>query len=281
MSVSFDATTSSDPDGTIASYSWNFGDSTVGTGAQVSHPYAAAGTYDLTLTVTDNQGRTDTTSRSVVVTGPAVVATDDFENRTVTNGWGTAQTGGAWTIGGTTSNYGVLNGAGTMRMTAGSGPSAYLNGTSAANVDLTTSLRYDKPGSGGGIFTSLVGRRIGTSDYRVKLQATATGSTLLLVRTVNGVERTLSSQAVSGLTLAANDVVNLRLQVSGTGTTTVRAKVWREGTTEPSAWRLTSTDTTAALQNPGAVGLYNYLSGSATNAPVTVSVLRFRADPLN
>ena len=50
-------------------------------------------------------------------------------------------------------------------------------------------------------------------------------------------------------------------------------------TTEPAAWNLTATDTTAALQNPGAVGLYTYLSGSATNLPFTVSYDNFRVVP--
>jgi PKD repeat protein len=278
LTANVNGSTSSDPDGTIAGYSWTFGDGGVGTGATTSHLYGSAGTYTVTLTVTDNNGAVDTVSHSVTVTAPAVVAADDFE-RTVTNGWGTATTGGAWTVGGTASNYGVLNGAGTMRMAAGSGPSAYLSSTSSTAVDLTTSFSYDKPGTGGGIYTSLVGRRIGTSDYRAKVQVTATGTTLYLVRTVHGTETVLSSQAVSGMVVAANETVNLRLQVSGTGTTTIRAKIWKGGT-EPAAWRLSNTDTTASLQAPGSMGFYNYLSSSATNAPVVVSVLDFRAEPL-
>jgi PKD repeat protein len=54
--VSFDGSTSSDPDGSIASYAWNFGDGATGTGATASHTYAAAGSFTVTLTVTDNQG---------------------------------------------------------------------------------------------------------------------------------------------------------------------------------------------------------------------------------
>ena len=54
--VSFDGTGSSDPDGTIASYAWTFGDGNNGTGATPNHTYASAGTYTVTLTVTDDGG---------------------------------------------------------------------------------------------------------------------------------------------------------------------------------------------------------------------------------
>ena len=67
--ISFSSAGTSDPDGSIASYSWNFGDNTSSTSANPSHAYATAGTYTITLTVTDNQGATGTASTSVTVTG--------------------------------------------------------------------------------------------------------------------------------------------------------------------------------------------------------------------
>jgi PKD repeat protein len=65
--VSFDGLGSSDPDGTIASYAWDFGDGTTGTGASATHAYQSAGTYTVRLTVTDSAGQKATASRAVTV----------------------------------------------------------------------------------------------------------------------------------------------------------------------------------------------------------------------
>ncbi len=63
--------TSSDPDGSIASYSWTFGDGATSTAQNPSHTYAAGGSYTVGLRVTDNQGaQSTTTSKTVTVTAP-------------------------------------------------------------------------------------------------------------------------------------------------------------------------------------------------------------------
>ena len=70
LSCSFNASGSWDPDGTIVSYAWNFGDGTTGSGATASRTYAAGGDYTVTLTVTDNGGATTTQAQSVTAVGP-------------------------------------------------------------------------------------------------------------------------------------------------------------------------------------------------------------------
>lgn len=62
-----DASASSDPDGQITSYAWDFGDGSSGSGKLDGHVFAANGTYDITLTVTDDRGGTDISSQQVTV----------------------------------------------------------------------------------------------------------------------------------------------------------------------------------------------------------------------
>lgn len=65
--VQFDASASSDPDGTLTGYDWDFGDGASATGTSTPHTYQVAGTYEAALTVKDNQGATATTSITIVV----------------------------------------------------------------------------------------------------------------------------------------------------------------------------------------------------------------------
>jgi PKD repeat protein len=65
-----DGTSSTDQDGTISSYAWNWGDGATSTGPTASHTYGAAGTYTVTLTVTDDDGESSSVTRSVTVAPP-------------------------------------------------------------------------------------------------------------------------------------------------------------------------------------------------------------------
>lgn len=65
--ILFDGSGSSDVDGTIVSYDWDFDDGNRGTGVAPTHTYAAPGTYNVTLTVTDDGGLTDTATTIAVV----------------------------------------------------------------------------------------------------------------------------------------------------------------------------------------------------------------------
>ena len=67
VAVVFDGSASSDPDGSVISYSWNFGDGTTGSGVNPSHIYASAAVYNVTLTVMDDAGATDSQGTTAVI----------------------------------------------------------------------------------------------------------------------------------------------------------------------------------------------------------------------
>ena len=71
--VTFDATASTDPDGSVTLYAWDFGNGSTNTGATTTHTYAAPGSFEARLTVTDDAGATASASRTIVVTGDPVV----------------------------------------------------------------------------------------------------------------------------------------------------------------------------------------------------------------
>ncbi len=65
--IAFSGANSTDIDGTIAHYLWDFGDDNTSNLANPSHSYATSGTYNLQLTVTDNGGLTNTTNASITI----------------------------------------------------------------------------------------------------------------------------------------------------------------------------------------------------------------------
>ncbi|WP_345219146.1 PKD domain-containing protein, partial [Georgenia halophila] len=260
---------------TIASYEWDFGDDETATGAQASHTYDEAGTYDVTLTVTDDDGATNTTTKQVTVSGESgeqtPLALDDF-TRSVTNGWGDADIGGAWSRMASASNFSVADGMGRIRMNnPGAGPGMELPGVSSSDTDVQVRVGSDKPATGGGTYLTVTPRFLPDGDrYFTDLRLLSTGEArLTLGRRVDGAEAYMQSTIVTGLTVEAGELMQMRVQAFGTSPTTLRAKVWETGTPEPGTWTVSATDSTTGLQDAGSVALRAYLSGSATNAPVT------------
>ncbi|WP_233189025.1 LamG domain-containing protein [Subtercola sp. Z020] len=282
LAATFSGAASTDSDGTIGSYAWNFGDGQTGTGRTVSHTYGAAGTYTATLVVTDNSGATGTATQSVTVTNPPAMpfALDSF-TRTVSNGFGTADVGGAWTKFGTASDLAVNNGSAVFRLgTAGSQTGAYLNSVSQTNTDLRVQFSLDKPATGGGTYLYAVGRKTATNnEYRAAIRLKNNGTAAVALTALQGssTASTLANEVVVPGSIVAGTKLSVRLQVTGTSPTTIRAKVWPSGTAEPTAWTVSATDSFAGLQAPGAIGLLSYVSGSATNAPQQVTVQELSA----
>ncbi len=114
--VHLDAGTSSDSDGTITTYAWNYGDGSTGNGQIVDHTYATPGTYTVTLTVTDDDGAQATIQQPVTALAPqvdTVVVPDNatwaykYDATATAAGWNaTAFNDGSWSTGGAPLGFG-------------------------------------------------------------------------------------------------------------------------------------------------------------------------------
>jgi len=190
----------------------------------------------------------------------------------VSNGWGTADTGGAYTLTGTAADFSVN---GTMGLINVSTPGATRIGTlasvSARDVDTRFRVQSDKLATGSGEFVSASLRRTSSGQYLAKLYMLSSGAVYVQASRVDssGNEVVLGNGVrVPGVTHTVNQSIWLRAQAVGVNPTTLRLKAWADGQSEPAAWLYQTTDLTAALQGPGSVGLRTYISGQSTNAPI-------------
>ena len=83
VSTSFSGSSSYDPDGSISSYNWDFGDGSTASGESVAHTYTDTGSYTVSLTVADNDGASDSTSTTVTVGNQWQVNLDFDDGTTV------------------------------------------------------------------------------------------------------------------------------------------------------------------------------------------------------
>jgi len=94
--------------------------------------------------------------------------------------------------------------------------------------------------------------------------------TLKQLRVFLAVASTGSTTAAG--TVTAGGVIHIRMQITGTGPTSLSFKTWNGAAGEPATWTGTTTDSSAAIQSPGSPGLQGFLSSGVTNGPVTASV---------
>ncbi|WP_349721294.1 PKD domain-containing protein [Microbacterium sp. KR10-403] len=271
LSVQVDASSSKASDGADLAYAWDWGDgSDVGTGKTASHTYASAGTYTITLTLTDSLNATATVSHDVAIADKAFAVRDDFD-RTVTSGWGTATVGGDWS---SANGLSVADGVGKISLGSGKTISTSLSTVSVQDVDATAQVSFAAVPDAGSLHFNLDVHKSGDNEYRLKARVTSTGTVAVSVaKVVSNTETLLSTANISKFTLTAGGTLDLHLVTSTAGgSTTLKANVWPSGTDEPSGWLVSATDATTTLQSAGAVGVLTYLSSSASNGPIVISL---------
>lgn len=204
----------------------------------------------------------------------AAFVSDTF-TRSVGSGWGTADTGGSYThnVG---SAFAVNGSNGTITLNAGNSRDAFLTSVNEQEVDYTARFQISAQPTGTStnfVFTAIARRIDASNEYRGKVQVTNTNQiTLVASSLIAGAETNLGSAANTGITIQPATWYRMRFQAVGTNPTTLRLRVWEDGSAEPGTWTYSVTNSAAALQTSGSVGARGFLHSSVTNGPIVASV---------
>jgi hypothetical protein len=226
---------------------------------------------------------TDVAGVLYVIVAPGFLVQDEFA-RNVTDGLGTATTGGTWTTIGTAADFDVINDgvdgyAQTNLPTAGADRYATiaLSGTSQL-LEATFSLTTLPTASS--FFWFAVLRFTSTSQYyRVRCEITATTVKLIPQKVhtnpTPGTVTDMGSASASLLTYTSGTKLSMKAEVIDLGTSAqIRAKLWAASGSEPGTWTVDQTDTGVggssgiAVLPAGGAGFYMRSGGTPAAAPL-------------
>ena len=245
-------------------------------------------------------GKTNATSFSLIST---TYVSDSF-SRTVASGWGTADTGGAWTLqkgGGTTGSESVNGTSGVLNSVCSfytQDEQVLTTSASALNFNFAFDVYWPQDektlssptADYGGMVAGVVARYQNASDvdssyYKMNASWDANGGTPVLMLRAQSNGTTPAGGAFRlNVSTGIDPTVDypsggpygyhVKGEITGTNPTTFLMKIWKVGTTEPSTWQLSGSDTAnAGPQVAGLVGFRNSCDlsndGGSTFLPVT------------
>lgn len=194
------------------------------------------------------------------------VARDTF-GRTVSSGWGSTDTGDAWSMLGTpASDFAVASGVGTHSISATNvihGTFLAGNTFSDADVAVTGSIPVGIPtGAQLELACIMLRGQSSTKYYLVRMAVTTGGDILVSIRKINGTETVINPGLfVPGLLNTAGRQWRMRGQIEGQ---TIRGKVWDASSPEPYGWTVTQHD--ESIVGAGWVGVRSSVNTGNTNA---------------
>jgi hypothetical protein len=197
------------------------------------------------------------------------IAVADTFNRTVASGWGTTESGQAWSNGG--SSFSVTPGTGLMTFAANGAFITTASGSELLDIDGRYTAAVPAVMTGGSLVTALIVRYLDANNYYwLTCEFNPAGTvTTKIRRTLNNVLADLAVlTTVPGVTYTAGTKLTVRVQADGPA---LRVKIWAASGSEPDAWTLTASD--SSIFAAGRIGLYLWSTGSNTNTkPFTVSL---------
>lgn len=196
----------------------------------------------------------------------------DTFTRTTSPGWGTSETGAVWTSTG---------GAGADHYTQGSEAAHQLTAVDIARLDLAPASGTDfevqadvatfATATGGPQYVDVVARAAdGDNCYMAQVEFTTSQAVILSLRKRSGGVETQIGTFTTALTHGAFTFYRVRFQVIGTS---LKARVWERGTTDPEGWQVSATDST--VTGGSNVGLRSVRQTANTNANLIVGFDNF------
>lgn len=202
-------------------------------------------------------------ARTGASTPTPTVYLDDGFDRSVSGGWGIAPIGSSWGGGG--SHVSVSSSAGRISRPAGSSQGMFSDGSNTENIEILTCTSIETAGTFGGIH-SIRGRYGpgGTVYYGLRMICFLGGDVTLQLQ--KGGDATIGSALTLLTGYTATTKVWTRFQIkTESGATRLKARIWYDGSTEPTSWHINTTDSTSDHQAVTGKILWDaYTGGSET-----------------
>jgi hypothetical protein len=190
--------------------------------------------------------------------------------RTVASGWGTADTGQAWsTGGGTSADYAVASGVGTHTLATTNASRRCFTDATFTDVDMQGDILTGAAATGGSLFGGLSARYMDSSNfYTARLEFTTANALVLSLRKfVGAVETQLATFSLADTYTPGSTWVRVRFQVQGAQ---LRARAWLATGVEPAgSWQVTATDSSHSTS--AFLGTRSISSSANTNVNPVIS----------
>ena len=242
----------------------------IGAGAMLALALVIAGCGDSATPATQHPA----TSRGPKAASGTVILADTF-TRTVAGGWGTPDSGPAWQVSADQAPQTSVDGSSGLVTIATAQQGSFVSiPTQATDLAVTGRFHLDKLPVAENVSVHVWARGSGGADtYRFYLSIDPAGAVVATFPAMVGNQ--IQGKPVAATvpsTYAPGTWWRFRVVVSGSDPTHLQARVWADGTTEPTTWLIDTTDTTPQLQQlTGRMSLGAYTGAKQTALPLQVA----------
>jgi parallel beta-helix repeat protein len=208
------------------------------------------------------------TGSAEVPSGWSEAARDSF-SRTVSDGWGSADVGGVYKIGGSANAVSASGSTGVVKLSAGREFAASLPSVSIGDVDISDTAKVTGAATYDLFHGWGVRRQDDGSSYNIRVRFSSSGKSTLGVSRRSGATSTWLSGVSLPMALQAGQTFHGNVQVTGTSPVLIRARVWADGSSKP-GWQLSYSDSDSGrITGKGPVALRDYAKTADSQLTIT------------